>query len=97
MKKIQIWENSDIDGEIDHHSYNLTSIDQPDDTLVELTDAVTKQRVGHYIDDGDGLKIVMSKHKLKLNYAEAAELLILLMHNTHQNYEFIETKTIKSF
>lgn len=97
MKKIQVWENSDWGGEIDRHAYNIMSIDHPDDTFVELTDVVTKKKVGHYVDSGNGLKIVIGKHKLNLDYSETVELLILLMHNTDQNFEFRETKTIKSF
>lgn len=97
MQKIQVWGRKDVDGEIDYYSYNLHVIEDPEHTTAELTDNETKQKLGSYFDDGDGLAIKLGNKKLNLNYSEAAELLILLMHNIDNNYEFRETKIIKSF
>lgn len=97
MQKIQVWENLEINGEVNYHSYNIDCIEEREHTTAELTDTNSKETIGSYVDDGDGLAIKLRNKKLNLDYAEAAELFMLLMHNIDTSYEFRESKIIKSF
>ena len=54
-------------------------------------------KVATLLNDGNGVIITIEsiKKSIKLNYAEARELLILLMHDNDSSIEIRESKTIK--
>jgi hypothetical protein len=89
---IEVWESSERSGVVDKHAFTLSTLG--DITL--LKDVETKHGVSME-DDGDGVEIKIDKKKIKLDYYEAVQVLILLQSNVDQNFEFRESKTIKSF
>jgi len=93
---IEIWESSELNGPVDMNSYKLSSFEFQDDTITTLRN-INDTYVAQMKNNGNGLKIEISDKKIKLEYHEAVELLILLMSNMDQSFEFREVKTVKKF
>ena len=93
---IEVWENSQPGGTIDMHQYNLSSFKFINDTIITLR-SIEDQYVAQLKDNGNGIKIEIGDRKIKLEYSEAVEVLLLLMSNMDQEFEFREVKTIKKF
>jgi hypothetical protein len=91
--KIEVWGNSDAGGPVDTHSFTLTTLGD----LTVLKDVELPALTATLVDDGNGIEIRVDKKKIRLDYYEAAQVLILLENNTDQIYEFRESKIIKSF
>jgi hypothetical protein len=89
---IEVWESSERSGAVDKHAFTLSTLG--DITL--LKDVETKHNVSME-DDGDGVEIKIDKKKIKLDYYEAVQVLILLQSNVDQSFEFRQYHTIKSF
>ena len=90
---IEVWESSERSGVVDKHAFTLSTLG--DITL--LKDVETKHGVSME-DDGDGVEIkIDNKKKIKLDYYEAVQVLILLQSNVDQSFEFRQYHTIKSF
>lgn len=90
---IEVWESSEKNGPVDKHAFTIS---RPFDEIVILTDVESKQSASMQ-DDGDGVIIKINNKKIKLDYYECVQALILLQTNMDQNFEFRESKTIKSF
>lgn len=93
---IQVWESSELEGPVDNHAFNISSFNFKDDLITMLRHA-DDQYIAQMHDDGNGLKIEIDGKKIKLEYHHAVELLLLLMSNMDQSFEFREAKTIKKF
>lgn len=89
---IEVWESSEIHGPVDKHAFNLTTFWN----ITSLRDVESKQSASME-DDGNGVIIRINKKKIKLDYYECVQALILLQSNMDQKFEFRESKTIKSF
>lgn len=95
---IQVWESSTINGPVDQLAFNLTSFqyDSKSDEIIVLTDIDVKN-FAQMTDDGNGVEINIKRKKIKLDYYECVQVLILLQSKMDQRFQFKETKTIKSF
>jgi hypothetical protein len=93
---IEIWENSELGGEINTHSYRLSSFEFQDDKITTLR-TIEDDYVAQMKDNGNCIKIDLRDKKFKFEYHEAVELLFLLMSNMDQEFEFRESKIIKKF
>jgi hypothetical protein len=89
---IEVWESSERSGVVDKHAFTLSTLGN----ITLLKDVETKHGVSME-DDGDGVEIKIDKKKIKLDYYEAVQVLILLQSNVDQNFEFRQSHTIKSF
>jgi hypothetical protein len=92
---IQVWESSELDGPVDKHTFDINKF-AFDSVLTTLTDLENKQSISME-DDGNGVLIKIDKKKIKLDYYECVQVLILLQINTDQLFEFREAKIIKKF
>ena len=93
---IQVWESSELEGPVHNHAFNLSSFEFKDDVITMLRN-IDDQYIAQMTDNGNGLKIYLDDKKIKLEYHQAVELLVLLMSNMDQSFEFREEKTIKKF
>ena len=93
---MEVWESSEIGGSVDKHAYNLSSFEFKNDVITMLKHS-DNQYIAQMTDSGNGLKIEIDDKKIKLKYHQAVEVLVLLMSNMDQKFEFRESKTIKSF
>jgi len=94
--KIEVWESSEIDGPVDTHAFNMQKLEFEDnnDTTVLIDN---NKNVVEMEDDGNGVTIKINKKKIKLDYYEAVQVLILLQSNVDQKFEFRQSHIIKSF
>lgn len=96
---MQVWTNKERGGEVNSYDYDLEFKDNKiilkNSNNVEWTEPGSK--AGYIEDDGDGLVIKLRGYKtISLDYAQALELLILLLAEHEEKIEIRETKTIKS-
>jgi hypothetical protein len=90
---IEVWESSEKSGVVDKHAFTISTLGND---VTFLKDVETKHTVSMK-DDGDGVEIKIDKKKIKLDYYEAVQVLILLQSNVDQRFQFRESKIIKSF
>ena len=93
---IEVWESSELEGPVDMMSYKLSSFEFQDDRITTLR-SIKDEYIAQMKDNGNGVKIEINDKKIKLEYHEAVELLLLLMTNMDQQFEFREIKTVKKF
>jgi hypothetical protein len=96
---MQVWTNRDRNGEADSYDYDLI-MDGDTITLRYSSNAEWTEpgaKVGTILDDGSGLVIELKgRRTISFDYAQALELLILLLAEHEDKIEIRETKTIKS-
>lgn len=91
----EVWESSEIGGPVNQHAFNMSSFEHDKTSITTLID--NNDGCAQLYDDGDGVEIVIHKKKIKLDYYESVQVLVLLQSNMDQNFEFRESKIIKSF
>ena len=92
----EVWESSEIDGPVDTHAFNMQKLEfQHSSDVTTLID--NNSNFVEMEDDGNGVTIKINKKKIKLDYYEAVQVLILLQSNVDQSFEFRQSKIIKSF
>jgi len=94
--QIEVWESSKMNGPVDSHAFDIKTLELDDCKSSILIDAETKH-VTSMQDDGDGVIIKLDNKKIKLNYYECVQVLVLLQSNVDQNFEFRQSHLIKSF
>ena len=92
---IEVWENSEINGPVDQHAFNMALHEYDDENITVLVD--NNKNCVQMNDDGNNVVITIGKKKIKLDYYESVQVLVLLQSNMDQKFEFRETRTIKSF
>ena len=93
---IEVWESSEVDGPVDSHAFNMQKLEfEHSNNTTVLIDS--NKGFAEMEDDGNGVTIKINKKKIKLDYYEAIQVLILLQSNVDQSFQFRESKIIKSF
>ena len=103
MRNLQVWVNNDSN-HLDHleHDYNVTKNDFNNEIELHYSTssgwADPDSLIGSLSDHGNGIEIVLSGRKkmLKLDYAQAQELLVLLTMIQDAKIEIRESTTIKT-
>lgn len=91
----EVWESSEIGGPVDQHAFNMSSFEYNGEEVTTLVN--DNNNYVQMKDDGNGVQITIGKKKIKLDYYESVQVLVLLQSNVDQNFEFRESKVIKSF
>ena len=103
MRNLQVWVNNEPSSPDSlEHDYNVTTNDFENE--IELHYSTSNgwsepgSLIGSLSDHGNGIEIVLSGRKkmLKLNYAQAQELLVLLAMHQDAKIELRESTTIKT-
>ena len=93
---IEVWESSEVDGPVDQHAFNMQKLEfEHSSNYTTLID--NNSNFVEMEDDGNGVIIRIDNKKIKLDYYQCVQVLILLQSNIDQKFEFRESKTIKSF
>ena len=103
MRNLQVWVNNDSNHP-NHleHDYNVTKNDFKNEIELHYSTSIgwtdPDSLIGSLSDHGNGIEIVLSGRKkmLKLDYAQAQELLVLLAMHQDVKIEIRESKTIKT-
>lgn len=95
---IQVWTNTQIDGPVDSHSYDIRI---EDDVYTMMTSNDSNwvdpgEEVASLEDDGNGLHIQIGEAEIDLDYMEVEQLMSLLLAHNTERIELREFKTIKS-
>lgn len=95
---IQVWTNTEINGEVDTHQYDIS---KEKNVLRMFRSANSEwvepgEEVGHIADIGDYVLLVHNDEEWVLEYHEVEEVLALLLAYNESRIELRETKTIKS-
>jgi len=95
---MQVWTQIYQDGKVDSYDYNI-ECGEDSFSLKRSNSSFWSnpgEEVGSIEDDGEFINIVLGKRKLKLDYSQAEQLLILLKIVYNGKLEIRECKTIKS-
>jgi hypothetical protein len=95
---IQVWTNTQIDGPVDSHSYDIR-IEDDVYTMSRSNDSDwvdPGEEVASLEDGGNGVLIQIGEVEIELDYSELEQLLALLLAHNTERIELREFKTIKS-
>ena len=95
---IQVWSNTQIDGPVDSHSYDIR-IEDDVYTMLRSNDGDwvnPGEEVASLEDDGNGIAVQVGGLELHLEYDEVEQLMALLLAHNTERIELREFKTIKS-
>jgi len=103
MRNLQVWVNNETSSPDSlEHDYNVTTNGFNNEIELHYSTssgwADPDSLIGSLSDHGNGIEIVLSGRKkmLKLDYAQAQELLVLLAMNQDAKIEIRESTTIKT-
>lgn len=94
---MQAWISTNSKGNSDRHEYDIELVDQA--IRMRYSNAghwtYPTRPCAHLDDDGDGLTITIEDQTIRLGYADAEKLLILLALNNDSKIKITEQKLIK--
>ena len=95
---IQVWTNTEIDGPVDSHYYDIR-IEDDVYTMSRSNNsswANPGEEIASLDDDGNGISVRVGGLELHLEYDEVGQLMALLLAHNTERIELRESKTIKS-
>jgi len=100
MKSYQVWLNRDKNGPVDSYEYDIDYAKIPEELYVLRKSNASDwsspgEFVGSLTDDGDHVKIKLEGKKIKLEYNELQQLLVLLFVHNNDNIDIKEVVTVK--